>query len=220
MLDVHPSQHAAQTWREFVTHIATIVVGLVIAVGLEQGVEHLHHRHQVEIARERLRDEVKVNQRILLVDQVSCGQLVTRLDEAITLLQNADRLPLPERVFDASVELQGFYNAAYSSARDSGALGLMPYDEAAMESDAYLSSDLGTTGLIDVLREMAGVKAAIHGRTFAEIPQAERASLLQTLSTALGRVQFAKTSLDGQQPEWDALLSGHFRNDLGGAISK
>jgi hypothetical protein len=45
MLDVHPPEHAAHTWRDFFIHIATIVLGLLIAIGLEQSVEWLHERH-------------------------------------------------------------------------------------------------------------------------------------------------------------------------------
>jgi len=47
MLDVHPAHHAATMWRDFFIHIATIVIGLLIAIGLEQTVEFFHHRHQV-----------------------------------------------------------------------------------------------------------------------------------------------------------------------------
>ncbi len=36
MLDVHPPHHAATTWRDFFIHIATIVLGLIIAVGPRQ----------------------------------------------------------------------------------------------------------------------------------------------------------------------------------------
>ena len=36
MLDVHPAHHAASTWRDFFIHIATIVLGLLIAIGLER----------------------------------------------------------------------------------------------------------------------------------------------------------------------------------------
>jgi hypothetical protein len=46
MLDVHPPHHSANTWRDFFIHITTIVVGLLIAIGLEQSVEDLHHAHQ------------------------------------------------------------------------------------------------------------------------------------------------------------------------------
>jgi hypothetical protein len=39
MLDVHPAHHAASSWKEFLIHIATIVLGLLIAIALEQTVE-------------------------------------------------------------------------------------------------------------------------------------------------------------------------------------
>jgi len=57
MLDVHPAHHAATTWRDFFIHIATIVLGLLIAVALEQTVEYFHHRHLAHEAHEQLREE-------------------------------------------------------------------------------------------------------------------------------------------------------------------
>jgi hypothetical protein len=41
-----PPHHAANTWRDFFIHIVTIVVGLQIAVGLEQNVELIHRHHE------------------------------------------------------------------------------------------------------------------------------------------------------------------------------
>ena len=58
MLDVHPPEHAAHSWRDFFIHIATIVVGLLIAVGIEQTVEWIHHRHQLREAREAIHEEL------------------------------------------------------------------------------------------------------------------------------------------------------------------
>ena len=46
MLDIHPPHHAATTSRDFFIHIATITIGLFIAIGLEQTVEAIHHLHQ------------------------------------------------------------------------------------------------------------------------------------------------------------------------------
>jgi hypothetical protein len=48
MLDVHAPHENIHTWKSFLNHIAAIVVGLLIAVGLEQTVEYFHHRHQRE----------------------------------------------------------------------------------------------------------------------------------------------------------------------------
>jgi hypothetical protein len=54
MLDVHPPHAPPHTWRDFFIHIATIVVGLLIAVGLEQTVEAIHEHHQRGEIREAL----------------------------------------------------------------------------------------------------------------------------------------------------------------------
>jgi hypothetical protein len=57
MLDVHAPHETVHTWKDFFVHIATIVVGLVIAVGIEQSVEAIRHRHERSDLRETLRRE-------------------------------------------------------------------------------------------------------------------------------------------------------------------
>jgi hypothetical protein len=61
MLDVHPPHAAVHTWRDFSIHLATIVLGLLIAVSLEQTVEYFHHRSEVAETREALRRERESN---------------------------------------------------------------------------------------------------------------------------------------------------------------
>ena len=41
MLEVHAPHESIRTWKDFFIHIATIVIGLCIAVGLERSVEYL-----------------------------------------------------------------------------------------------------------------------------------------------------------------------------------
>src|SRR5215472_11257301 len=48
MLEVHPPHEKVHGWAQFFVHIAAIVIGLIIAVSLEQTVEFFHHRHQRE----------------------------------------------------------------------------------------------------------------------------------------------------------------------------
>jgi hypothetical protein len=57
MLDVHAPHEALHTWKGFFIHIATIVIGLFIAVALEQSVEALHNHHEVAAFREDLHAE-------------------------------------------------------------------------------------------------------------------------------------------------------------------
>jgi hypothetical protein len=46
MLDVHAPHKAIHAWKDFLVHIVAITIGLLIAIGLEQAVESIHHRHQ------------------------------------------------------------------------------------------------------------------------------------------------------------------------------
>ena len=57
MLDVHPPHEAAHSWKDFFIHIATIVVGLLIAVALEQSVEAFHAAHERSDLRAALQRE-------------------------------------------------------------------------------------------------------------------------------------------------------------------
>jgi hypothetical protein len=52
MLDVHAPHEVLHTWKGFFIHIATIVVGLFIAVALEQSVEALNRHREVAALRE------------------------------------------------------------------------------------------------------------------------------------------------------------------------
>jgi hypothetical protein len=61
MLDVHPAHHAATTWRDFFIHIITIVLGLLIAIGLEQTVERIHQHYELRDTREALEQERHTN---------------------------------------------------------------------------------------------------------------------------------------------------------------
>jgi hypothetical protein len=70
MLDVHAPHEGVRTWKDFSIHIAAIAVGLLIAIGLEQTVEHFHHRSQVAETREALRIEREQNH-LRLADQIA-----------------------------------------------------------------------------------------------------------------------------------------------------
>src|SRR5215469_13276923 len=61
MLDVHVPQKSEHTWTDFAIHIATIAVGLLLGLGLEQGAEFIHHRHEARHARELIADEMRDN---------------------------------------------------------------------------------------------------------------------------------------------------------------
>src|SRR6185312_13999432 len=61
LVDVHPSHGPIHSWRDFFIHLATITIGLLIALGLEGYVEWVHHRHLLHEAESSLREEIRGN---------------------------------------------------------------------------------------------------------------------------------------------------------------
>jgi hypothetical protein len=65
MLEVHPPHQTVHTWKDFFIHLATISIGLLIAIGLEQSVEYFHHRHQAAEMAAKLIDEGIENRKVV-----------------------------------------------------------------------------------------------------------------------------------------------------------
>jgi len=137
MLDVHPAHRAATTWRDFFIHIATIVIGLLIAIGLEQTVEFFHHRHEAEHAREMLAAEMAINDHIQQQDLQILAMHEDYLFQDLGVIQHlrshsllpADRIVL----FRPGLPLK---DSAWLTAQQSGALALLPYGD--IQRYAYL----------------------------------------------------------------------------------
>ena len=129
-MDVHPPHQPLHTWRDFFIHIATIVVGLLIAIGLEQSVEWIHHRHLVHTAEENLREEAETNVQVLERDQhflLTVHRAVSADLETLRILENKPDAKVS--ALTASWSWNGLTDSAYITARDTGALALMPYNE-------------------------------------------------------------------------------------------
>lgn len=134
MLDVHPPHSATHTWKDFFIHLATIVVGLLIAVGLEQLVEHMHHRHQLSEAREALRNERDSNREAFADDvRETRRQTAAMLNNLIVLryLQQhpgtaQDKLP---GILVWHAYRPVYSDSAWKTTQQSGVTALMPQSE-------------------------------------------------------------------------------------------
>ncbi len=136
--EVHPSHPAIRTWRDFFVHITTIVIGLLIAIGLEQSVEYVHHRHQLQEARRELLREVDDNRRIVEFNIESMRKASLALDADIAILraQQSPRSPVPKKL-DYTWEPWDTRDGTWQAAKQSGSLSLMPHDELRRYSHVY-----------------------------------------------------------------------------------
>jgi hypothetical protein len=202
MLDVHPPHAPTHTWRDFLIHIATICVGLLIAIALEQSVEALHHHHQREELIADFRGECQRN-----IDIVDRDIAALRRDRdwerswLATLLKSSQdpglvSLTLPSRT--PSMQLQGPSGAVWTIAKSNTKAALLPenlseiYDRVEHENDqAYRKSDVATDALVQ-LTDMARADGFTFDPLQASGPLpvtlsfTQRTALIATLSHLIG----------------------------------
>jgi hypothetical protein len=138
MLDVHPPEHVAHTWRDFLIHIATICVGLLIAIGLEQSVEAIHHRHELRDFREAMASDSEKTKldatHMEAAETLQFHWLLQRqkqVNPAIAQHQPLPSLPVPQfPPYDYPA------SPTWKAAKTSGLLALMPQEEIKAYSEA------------------------------------------------------------------------------------
>lgn len=137
MLDVHPPHETVATWKAFFIHIATICVGLLIAVGLEQTVEAVHHHHQ----REQLLSSLDRDTRATLKDaDISISEYYKRMqwdririEQVQTALASHTALPPAAPQTLALVTVPA--DPAWEAAKAGGLIPLFSQDEIAAYSE-------------------------------------------------------------------------------------
>ena len=127
MIDIHPPQHAPMTRREFFTHLFIVVLGILVAIGLEQSVEYLHHRHQLYEAREAIHAEIEA--KATRLDRAIADTLVWQLDmqRNTALLRAAgdhDSTPTTALLYHWGTPYP--YSNAWQAAKANGAKGGRP----------------------------------------------------------------------------------------------
>ena len=129
MLDVHPPHHPANSWRDFFVHIATIVIGLLIAVGLEQTVEAVHHRKQVREFEAQMH-EVLGNDRLFTANDIESFRAgrAWLVDLQLAIITRRQGKAAPQPALDdprAAFPLTLPNLAPYEAAKQNGVVALL-----------------------------------------------------------------------------------------------
>jgi len=194
--DIHPSHPAIHTWRDFFVHISTIVIGLLIAIGLEQSVEYIHHRHQLQEARRELLKEVDENRRIVEFNIESTRKAASALDADIAILRAPQSLrsPIPEKL-DYSWEPWDTRDGTWQAAKQSGSLSLMPHDELRRYAHVYavLAAFMDALPAFGTRMEVAG--AIARRAPNQSLSPEDIKELMSATSEAQGRVALLRRLL-------------------------
>jgi len=157
MLDVHPPHEPVHGWRGFAVHLLTITAGLLIALGLEAAVEARHHHELAAQARENIERELERNVEHAKANIANVQGTIDSVDALLAAARRHRDAPHPTSAsvheMRVSASWQDFEEAAWLTARESGALAHMPLDEVQKYAGIYARQE-------EIGREASVVMAA------------------------------------------------------------
>lgn len=142
MLDVHAPHEGIYGFRDFLIHLLTITIGLLIALGLEACVEWFEHRHLEHEADANIRQELHDNSKELSNVR---AEIVTERENLRTLLKFLQARILNQasdiHQFSLEYDLGTLQDASWRTASATGALSFMEYQHVKRYAVAYLVQD-------------------------------------------------------------------------------
>ena len=140
-MDIHAPMEPIHSWRDIALHLGIITIGLFIALSLEGLVEHLHNRHLVHEARANIRQEIEDNHEAAQQDLINLQTCIEQQKANIQAIHNLQDNPHFHGSVSNTYSINPMQDAAWRTARDTGALSFMPYNEVQRYSNLYALSD-------------------------------------------------------------------------------
>ncbi len=185
-MEVHPPHEPVHSWREALIHIGLMTIGLFIALMLEAGVEYLHHRELVHQARENIRRELDDNHKAAQKDITYLGQSGDAIKAGLATMRfmQAHR-DVKGQSIGFTVSFNDLSDAAWRTARDTGALGYMPLDEVQRYASIYGLQETVTNDVSQLMKRQAEALAPIlaEGEDFSQMSDQEFVTMRQIAGT-------------------------------------
>jgi hypothetical protein len=191
-MEVHPPHHPLLSWRDFFIHIATIVVGLLIAIALEQSVEAVHHHYQRIETRENLHHEIAANRNIFARDLKFIASEKRMLEDNIAALRKLRaHQSVPADSLHFAWGWNGMHESAWQTARQTAVLDLFPTRQVEAYSITYGQQALVNEGGIALSRSITAaaipltVQPDLNALTPAQIDE-----LIRNCAASLNQIDF------------------------------
>jgi hypothetical protein len=156
-MEIHPPLGPIHTRKQFFIHLLTIVIGILIALGLDAAITWGHERAQVREARANLANEIGHNRETI---DNALKELPGRrkgLETIIYAMRDMEAgKPGPQ---DLTYTFIGYdlYATAWQTAADSGATAHMDYDELKQYTELYNMQQIFMNVQMDAFRATADI---------------------------------------------------------------
>ena len=154
MIDIHAPHESTHSWRDILIHLAIVIIGIFIAIGLEQTVEYFHHLHQRHQLEDNMRGELRVNVRHDAQDfriLADVRAYTVELKSAVTARRTGKTLPQPPAANDLRrhrIPLAPSI-AIWDAAKLDATITLLPSREISLFNGVVLQHDLTFAALDD-----------------------------------------------------------------------
>lgn len=199
-MDVQPPQQPIHTVKDFLLHLLTITVGLLIALALEAAVQYIHHRHLVRDAQYNLQQEIAANRKQYAINAQWVQENRDQLDRDTRELR-AMRSGKQTAAADLTWEWKwnSFRGIAWRTAHDSGAVSYMDPERISSYSYVYLQQDYINSTALQIIGEETKVGAGLEAANDpSNLSPAEIQTLLQKtaeINLSLAKLQLTMQSL-------------------------
>lgn len=199
--------------RDFLLHLFTITVGLLIALSLEGCVERAHHRHLVHEAEASLRTEIQNNANAIpgALEDLHKQQAAIKHDvEVLQYIVQNHKAP-KDSDMEIAFHVIGLDEVAWKTAQTTTALSYMPYSEAQEYANLYSLQDKFSAAELQAVRDATNSLGpfAFSKKGDPDPTSGEAAAIKEKLGTLAGQLLYVDSLMQALQVEYKKFLSTH-----------
>ena len=146
-MEIHAPEKPIHSKKEFMFHMFTVILGILIALGLEGIVEWAHHRALVREARENITVEIQKNKETIdaaMPEFKRRNEALNHVVEGVHRLEKTHTVAQGEQI-NFGMSNHDLYSTAWQTASTSGAVTYMSYDELRRYTDVYVTQQTFST---------------------------------------------------------------------------
>lgn len=213
MIDVHPPHSAVHGIRDFLIHLFTITIGLLIALGLEGCVERAHHRHLVHEAEASLRTEIQNNSSSIATALTEVHKQQDDLKHDVEVLRYiaANKRAPKGTSLTIAFHMRSLADVAWKTAQTTGAFSYMPYPMAQEYADIYSSQDKLNAAELQAVRDSTNSLGPFlgSGKDDEDPTWGEAAEVRSRVEILAGQLFYVEVLLKNLDEEYKKFLSTH-----------
>ncbi|HZQ42335.1 MAG TPA: hypothetical protein VFA99_03745 [Acidobacteriaceae bacterium] len=219
MIDIHPPQHGSMTRRDILTHLAIVVLGILIAIGLEQAAEVVHHHRQRRQLEADLRAEAQRNVDTIQADENNFATYMVWYRDVLKAGREAKAgegfvtFVIPPKPTPAYAQRP--MDNVWPAATASGTVAVLPREEievfgriSTYAQTAEKASDIRQTGDVAENAVLSRLGLTLDPSTTVRVTPQDRDELMRAIATHLGGYRQLAIADAAWQGASEAVLHG------------